>query len=666
MTAAPAGTNTTPGDDAFRFNAAFDRNIGWLTDWEQQALRNKRVAIAGMGGVGGFHLLTLARLGIGAFNIADLDHFEIANFNRQIGATMDTLGRPKAETLGEMALAINPELRIKRFDTGIDVQNMDAFLDGVDLFVDGFDFFVLDIRRKVFARCAELGIPALTAAPIGMGVGFLAFTKDGMTFEDYFRLEGQSQLRQYVNFFLGVAPSGIHLSYLADPSRLDIKGKKGPSTVVGCELCAAVTAAAAVKLLIGRGEVKPAPYHHHFDAYLGQTVVTCLPQGNATPEQLKKLEKAELLFRGMPESPERKYPSSVIEEIIDCARWAPSGDNAQPWRFQITGEDTLIVHIANESGGNVYEYRDGEPTIISAGILLETLRIAASGFQRRMDWRYRGRDGSIYRIEARFSPDNTIEPDPLGGYLSLRSVNRWPYHLRPLRKTDKQALEAALGNRLTIDWHESAGARWRIARLVGKATDIRLRIPEAFAVHQRIIDWNGNLSPTGIPAGAIGLDDMTLRIMKWAMQAWSRTKRLNRFAGTGGAVLQMDYLPGLCSAAYFTIRMNAKEASPDERVQALLETGQAIQRFWLTATKLGLAMQPCLATLAFAHYGRSGTPFTREAGPLRAAGKLAASVDNILAGNGEFVFMGRLGWPRPRKKLCRSTRRSFDQLIRAS
>ena len=325
----------------------------------------------------------------------------------------------------------------------------------------------------------------------------------------------------------------------------------------------------------------------------------------------------------------------------------------------------LIVHIANESGRNVYEYRDGEPTLISAGILLETMRIAATLFQRRMDWRYRGRDGSNYRIEVRFSRDDAIEPDPLSACLSARSVNRWPYRLQPLRKADKQALEAALGNRLTIAWHESAGARWRIARLNGKATDIRLRIPEAFAVHQRIIDWDRNFSPTGIPAGAVGLDGMTLRIMKWAMREWSN-KRLNQTVGTSAAVLQMDYLPGLCSAAYFTIAMKAKEASPDERVQALLETGQAIQRFWLTATKLGLAMQPCLATLAFAHYGKSATPFTTEAGPRRAAGKLAASVDRILGGNGELVFMGRLGWPRRQKKLCRSTRRSFDQLIQAS
>src|SRR6202795_3466675 len=110
MTVAAAGSRPASDKELFRFSAAFDRNIGWLTDWEQQALRNKRVAIAGMGGVGGFHLLTLARLGIGAFNIADLDRFEIPNFNRQIGATMDSLDRPKAEVLGEMALAINPQI----------------------------------------------------------------------------------------------------------------------------------------------------------------------------------------------------------------------------------------------------------------------------------------------------------------------------------------------------------------------------------------------------------------------------------------------------------------------------------------------------------------------------------------------------------------------------
>ena len=70
----------------FDYNTAFSRNIGWVTADEQRVLRGKRIAIAGMGGVGGLHLLALTRLGIGKFSIADPDTFELANFNRQVAA----------------------------------------------------------------------------------------------------------------------------------------------------------------------------------------------------------------------------------------------------------------------------------------------------------------------------------------------------------------------------------------------------------------------------------------------------------------------------------------------------------------------------------------------------------------------------------------------------
>ena len=109
---------------AFSYDAAFERNLGWLTEAEQLALRGKKVAIAGMGGVGGVHLITLARLGIGAFHIADFDRFSLANFNRQIGANIQTIDRPKVEVLEEMALAVNPQLRITRFDEGVNTENL--------------------------------------------------------------------------------------------------------------------------------------------------------------------------------------------------------------------------------------------------------------------------------------------------------------------------------------------------------------------------------------------------------------------------------------------------------------------------------------------------------------------------------------------------------------
>src|SRR5690349_3872351 len=100
---------------AFDPHIAFSRTLGLVTRGEMEKLHQKTVAIAGLGGVGGSHLLTLARLGIGSFHLADFDSFDLENFNRQAGANVSTVGRPKLEVMSEMARLINPGLTIRGF-----------------------------------------------------------------------------------------------------------------------------------------------------------------------------------------------------------------------------------------------------------------------------------------------------------------------------------------------------------------------------------------------------------------------------------------------------------------------------------------------------------------------------------------------------------------------
>ncbi len=269
----------------FSYNEAFSRNIGWLTVAEQQVLRRKRVAIAGLGGVGGAHLITLARLGVGAFHIADFDAFDLANFNRQSGALLSTLGRPKADVLAEMAKDINPELDLQVFGEGVSEVNLDRFLKGADLYVDGLDFFAFGARRATFAACARLGIPAVTAAPLGMGAALLTFMPGRMSFEEYFRLEGLSEHEQAIRFLIGLSPAMLQRAYLADPSAVDLAGRRGPSTVIACQLCAGMAAAEAVKIMLRRGKVYAAPVALQFDAYRGKLKRTWRPWGNRGPVQ---------------------------------------------------------------------------------------------------------------------------------------------------------------------------------------------------------------------------------------------------------------------------------------------------------------------------------------------------------------------------------------------
>lgn len=650
----------------FNYDQAFNRNVGWVTGWEQAALRGKTIAIAGMGGVGGIHLLTLARLGVGGFRLADFDRFDIVNFNRQAGATVDTIGRPKLDVMAEMALAINPTLRIERFEDGVTPAGVDAFLDGVDLFVDGFDFFALAIRRQVFERCAQLGIPAVTAAPIGMGVGWLTFMPGGMTFEDYFRLEGQTENEQFLRFLLGVAPRGLHRTYLVDQTQIDLARRKGPSTAAACQLCAGVVGTLAAKILLGRGEVRPAPDHHHFDAYTSTYRRTHLRWGNASPAQRARLalaRKALLRPRAAAEAPPAsdEPARTVLEAILDAGRWAPSGDNSQPWRFEVVDTETVRVHLASEAGSNPYDYRGGEPTLLSGGMLLETLRVAATQHGREMRWSVES-IAEPCRVLVHFQKLEGLTADPLLSVLSMRSVNRRPYESVGLTASEKESLTAVVRGTLTVRWFEPLERRLAFGRLGGLATDIRLRARETFEVHRKVIDWTSGHSATGLPAGAIGLDRATLKVMRWAMGAWSRMERLNRLTGTWAAVRQLDRAPAIGCAAFYTLE--GPPAESQVRVATLLERGMAIQRFWLTATRLGLAMQPGLATLIFAQYGEDKRHFTEDMGLLRKAVVLAQEFRAMLGvGPSEVVYLGRIGRPKVGLPGPRSVRRPLGSLI---
>lgn len=267
----------------FIYNEAFSRNIGWLTREEQNRLQQKKVAIAGLGGVGGFHLLTLCRLGIERFHLAEFDTFDLANFNRQTGANIETIGLSKLDVMIREALKINPNLEISRFPDGVNENNSEAFLTDVDIYVDGLDFFAFKARQHIFASCATKNIPAVTAAPLGMGTAVLNFTPGNMTFEDYFGLKNSSEEEKGLRFFIGLAPSRLQMSYLVDPTTIDLANRKGPSTIMACQLCAGAAATEVLKILLGRGSIRVAPKGYHFDAYLNKLALTWRPWGNRNP-----------------------------------------------------------------------------------------------------------------------------------------------------------------------------------------------------------------------------------------------------------------------------------------------------------------------------------------------------------------------------------------------
>ena len=292
------------GAVAFDYAQAFTRNLGLLTSADQAVLRGATIGLPGLGGVGGAHLLTLARCGVGRFVLADADRFELANFNRQAGATLATLGRPKVEVMAEMARAINPELVLRTLPGGLTPENLDEFLQDCQVVVDGLDFFEIRIRRLLFQRAQARQLPVVTCGPLGFSAALLVFLPDGPSFDEFFAIDdGMDELEQLARFAVGLAPAALHFPYL-DPRRVDLAGHRGPSSAAAVSLCAGVAAVETVNLLLKRRPAWAVPRYAQFDPYRMRLAKGVLWGGNRHPwQQLKLWYLRRLLKKGSAPSP---------------------------------------------------------------------------------------------------------------------------------------------------------------------------------------------------------------------------------------------------------------------------------------------------------------------------------------------------------------------------
>jgi hypothetical protein len=118
-----------------------------------------------------------------------------------------------------------------------------------------------------------------------MGAALLNFMPGKMRFAEYFGFDQGTEEEKPLRFLIGLAPAMLHRRYLVDPSFVDLASGRGPSTAMGCQICAGIAATEALKILIGRGRVLAAPRGVHFDAYRNKLISTWRPGGYRHPMQ---------------------------------------------------------------------------------------------------------------------------------------------------------------------------------------------------------------------------------------------------------------------------------------------------------------------------------------------------------------------------------------------
>lgn len=143
----------------------YERNMMTLSPEENAKLATFKVFVAGCGGLGGYVIEELGRLGIGHITAVDGDVFEESNLNRQLLSTVALLGKSKAETAKQRMLEVNPDVEVTPIHIMIDDDNCPELICGHDLVIDALDNMG---TRKVLERaCEKEGIPMVHGAIAG-------------------------------------------------------------------------------------------------------------------------------------------------------------------------------------------------------------------------------------------------------------------------------------------------------------------------------------------------------------------------------------------------------------------------------------------------------------------------------------------------------------------
>lgn len=350
---------------------------------------------------------------------------------------------------------------------------------------------------------------------------------------------------------------------------------------------------------------------------------------------------------------------SVVLQILNLARWAPSGDNAQSWRFEVVDDTHVRVHCSDTRDRCIYDL-DGHSSQIAFGALLENVEIAASSHGLRADVKRDPESPLRWPVfDVHFTADPSVTPSHLVEAIEKRAVQRRPMSTRRLTASEKQKLLDSVGSGYRVVWRESLSERWQAAHLMFNNAKLRLTMPEAFETHRSIIEWDSKFSEDKVPDQSLGVDTMSLCLMRWAMRSWSRMSLLNTVLGTAFARLQMDLIPGLFCAAHCVIKAKSEPQTLDDYVA----TGRVMQRFWLTLAHLDLYMQPELTPLIFSRYVKHGLRFSRVDGLQSLAESIKDQADRLTHGDGRGfpIFMGRVGaGPAP---VSRSVRLPLTQLM---
>lgn len=548
-----------------------DRNRNKITAEEQTRLAHLKVVVIGLS-VGHVISHTLALEGLcGELRLADFDTIELSNLNRIPGTVFD-LGANKAVVAARRIAEIDPYLSVQIYPSGVDTSNLDEIFDGVDIVIEECDS--LDVKLAVREAARERKIPVIMETSDRGLIDVERFDLDpaaapfhGLLGDVNSADLAQLQTRDKVPHVLRILEAqNLSPRMAASMAEIDATVTTWPQ-LGGDVTLGAATAAAAVRR-IGRGEQ--------------------LASGRARIDLEASLDRiavprAEPVLTAPTPIVVEDVPADFAHVIASAAALAPSGGNAQPWRFEADEVFRIVLAPERTSSMDV----DFRGSYVAIGAAMFNARVAAAAQGQLTDVVLFPDPRRQHLVaELRFHPGVDVDLVDLHGSLRDRCTNRNLGNQKPLpaevASVFSHEAEREGGHARMIT---ERAAIVECAELLGESDRLRFLSP---VLHQEMMSelrWPGRDSlEMGIDVRSLALDDSDLAKLEVARRR-DVMDYLDRWDG-GRALGDITRERVNSSSAILVVTTSGSTPS------AFVQGGAALERVWLAASRAGVALQP--------------------------------------------------------------------------
>jgi molybdopterin/thiamine biosynthesis adenylyltransferase/nitroreductase len=565
------------------------RNLHKITADERRRLRDFTIGIVGLS-AGSAIARTLCLEGVGGIlRIADFDDLDLSNLNR-LQASIHEIGTNKAVICARQMYEVNPYASVDVFADGVTRQNLASFIGGpprLDLLIDECDSIDVKLLLREEARAHRIPV--------------IMQTSDRGTLDiERFDLEPERPiLHGLVGDVCSLDVAGLtteqkveYVLKILRPQEASARGAASmleigktiltwPQLASDIQLGGALVTVAARRVCLGLPLDSGRRYLEMDEVVSANHALAAaapvLPPAIVAPSKVRNARSG-----------------SIPEMLVAYATLAPSGGNAQPWSFSSRGHHELLVARDPKAGGG---YRDFGylGSYLAIGAAIENAVIAACDHGIPIEVEVVPEvvgDDAVALL--RWSDSAGVQQRCHGERLALierRATNRRLGDGTPLDPIHAGALRGAVANSAVhLQLVGDVDARMQVGRILGTFDRIALSVSTLhaeMAAEMRWTDEEAERTLDGLDIATLELDAKDALVLQLLTRP--DVAAILRAPGRGLALERSALRALTSSSAAGLIRVNGQTRD------AFLEAGRAMQRVWLEATRLGLALQPWTA-----------------------------------------------------------------------